>query len=168
MDDSRIDYEDLDGRPAMELEDEEQGGFNWTLVVGLLAAATCIYFVVIDGMKSETYFYTADQAVAQGTELVGQTVRIKGIVEPGTVVGIDGQLRREFRVAEKGKSIKVTYDKAMPDTFDEDMEVVVNGTVDENLVVIADEVLVKCPSRYEGAPPSFEDEEGVTPEQAAL
>lgn len=165
MTEDEIRIEEIEGRPAMELEDEGPEGFNWGLVIGLVVAATVIGFVVIDGMESETYFYTADQAVAQGPELVGQTVRIKGIVEPGTVIGKDGDLGRQFRVAEKGKSISVTYDKAMPDTFDENMEVVVSGTVNDKMVVVADEVLVKCPSRYEGNPPTASEKK---PEQAAL
>jgi len=165
MNEENFHLEDLEGRPAMELEDESPQGFNWGLVIGLVVAATVVGFVVIDGMGAETYFYTADQAVAQGPELVGQTVRVKGIVEPGTVIGSDGQLGREFKVAEKGKSIRVTYNKAMPDTFDENMEVVVSGKVNDEMVVVADEVLVKCPSRYEGAPPTATQKE---PEQASL
>lgn len=165
MSEDEINIEELEGRPSMELEDEGPRGFNWGLVAGLVVAATVIGFVVVDGMGSETYFYTADEAVAQGAELAGQTVRIKGIVEPGTVIGKDGELGRVFRVAEKGKSIQVTYDKAMPDTFDENMEVVVSGKVGDDMIVVADEVLVKCPSRYEGSPPTGEEK---MPEQAAL
>ncbi|MEZ4458920.1 MAG: cytochrome c maturation protein CcmE [bacterium] len=148
-------YDDLDGRPEFSFEEEpEKGGFNWGIVVGLLVIVVGVAFVVLDGMKSQTYFYTVDEAVAQGADLAGQTVRIKGKVEPGSVVGEQGHLGRVFSVTENGKSIKVTYDRAMPDTFAEEREVVVHGTVTDDLVVEADEVLVKCPSKYEGAPPT--------------
>lgn len=127
----------------------------WTVLAILLVAAG-IGFVVFDGLKSETYFYTVDQAVAQGPKLVGQHVRVKGTVEPGSVVGAAGELGRTFRIDENGKSIRVTYDKAMPDTFQENREVVVKGTVNDKMTVVADEVLVKCPSRYEAHPPTAE------------
>jgi cytochrome c-type biogenesis protein CcmE len=152
---SQDSFDDLDARPEFSLEEEdERGGFNWALVVGLLVIVVGVGFLVLDGMESQTYFYTAEEAVAQGEDLAGKTVRIKGKVEPGTVVGEDGRLGREFRVTENGKSIRVVYNRAMPDTFAEDREVVVHGTVSDDLVVEADEVLVKCPSKYEGAPPT--------------
>lgn len=150
-----IDDLESDGPLELELESEDSGkGVNWMIVVGLIVAAIGVTFIVLDGFESETYFYTVDQAVAKGTDIVGETVRVKGIVEPGTIIGEDGELRRTFKVTENGKSLTVTYDKAMPDTFDENMEVVVQGEVQKDLSINADEVLVKCPSRYEGAPPT--------------
>lgn len=150
---------------AFSMEEDESSGFRYGAVIGIVLAAVLVGFMIFDGMEAETYFYTVDEAVAQGDDLIGQTVRIKGTVEPGTIVGEDGELGRTFNVTEKGKSIKVTYNKAMPDTFDEDMEVVVQGKVDDDMMVVADEVLVKCPSRYEGAPPTAMPKSG---EQAAL
>lgn len=144
---------DLDTPFEAELE-ESSGGVSWLLVVGLLVAAVGVTFLAVDGMGAETYFYTVDQAVAQGTDIVGQNVRVKGKVEPGSIVGKAGELERAFRVIENGESIAVVYAKAMPDTFDENMEVVVEGVVGKDMTIDASEVLVKCPSRYEGAPPT--------------
>ena len=144
------------GRPDPGVEDEAPPMAAWS-VIGIVVLICIGAFVVYDGLKSETYFYTVDEAVAQGTDLPGQRVRVKGTVEPGSIVGEDGKLERQFRIAEKGKSLKVSYDRAMPDTFDENMEVVVQGTVSDDMVVVADEVLVKCPSRYEGNPPTAHD-----------
>lgn len=146
-----------EGRADALHEPGEPGGMAWWSVLGIVVVAAAVGFVIWDGLKSETYFYTVDAAVAQGAELPGQHVRVKGTVEPGSVVGNDGELGRTFRIAENGKSIVVTYDRAMPDTFDENMEVVVQGTVNDEMVVEADEVLVKCPSRYEGNPPTAHD-----------
>lgn len=150
----RDEFEPEEGRPADIPEDGEREGMALWSVIGILLVAVAIGFVVFDGLKSETYFYTVSEAVAQGTDLPGQRVRVKGTVEPGSIVGEEGHLGRTFRIAEQGKSLKVTYDKAMPDTFEESVEVVVQGDVGDDMVVVADEVLVKCPSRYEGNPPT--------------
>lgn len=136
-------FDDLESSPSDD-------GTNWAVVVALLVAASLVGYVVFDGLGAETYFYSVDQAVAQGNGIIGETVRIKGQVEPGTIEGEDGTLGRKFRIAEKGKTIWVTYDRALPDTFEEGVEVVAQGTVDKNGTLIADEVMVKCPSRYEG------------------
>ena len=129
-------------------------GINPLVLLVILTAVGFIGYIIFDGFKSETYFYEVDQAVAQGPDLVGQTVRIKGVVEPGSVGGAAGELGRTFRLAHKGKTIAVSYDRALPDTFQENREVVAQGDVDEHYVLKADEVLVKCPSRYEGAAPT--------------
>jgi cytochrome c-type biogenesis protein CcmE len=146
-----LDADDLD---ELEPNEESEGIGNWPVVLAIVFAAALIGYVVMDGMESQTYFYEVDQAVAQGEDLVGQTVRIKGDVEPGSVVGEDGVLGRSFRIAHKGKSLDVRYEKALPDTFKDGVEVVVQGEVDDNYVLQADEVMVKCPSRYEGQPPT--------------
>ncbi|MEM1348157.1 MAG: cytochrome c maturation protein CcmE [Myxococcota bacterium] len=143
-------YDDLDLGAD---EDEEQGmPLGW--IVAILCAAAFVGYILFDGFKSETYFYEVDQAVAQGASLIGKTVRIKGIVEEGSVSGEEGSLGRQFALAERGKSLRISYDKALPDTFKEGMEVVAQGTVNEDYVLVANEVLVKCPSRYEGQAPT--------------
>lgn len=142
------------GPAPLDLEDTGPSGLHPGWVLGLLAGIGLVALMLFDGFQSETYFYEVDQAVAEGPALVGQTVRLKGTVEPGTVEGRDGELGRTFHIAERGKSIQVTYDRALPDTFKEGMEVVAQGRVDQDYVLHADEVLVKCPSRYEGSPPT--------------
>lgn len=142
-------------KPLEHYADATQGqGMHpgWLLVIALAVGFVC--YILFDGMKSETYFYEVDKAVAQGSALVGKTIRIKGKVEEGSVVGEAGQLERTFSIAERGKSLRVRYTKALPDTFKEGMEVVAQGKVDHHYVMQADEVLVKCPSRYEGGAPT--------------
>ena len=137
--------------PELDAEQEEQGfGLGWVIAITL--AVALVGYMFFDGFKSETYFYEVHEAVAQGEALVGQEVRIKGVVEPGTVEGKAGELGRAFRITEEGKSIAVYYDRALPDTFQEGLEVVAHGTVSQDYVLQADEVLVKCPSRYEEGP----------------
>lgn len=151
--------EDYTSAPsALEAPPQEQG-INPIWVVAILMAVGLVGYMIFDGFKSETYFYEVDQAVSQGKSLIGQEVRLKGVVEPGSIVGKQGELGRHFRIAEKGKSIEVYYDKALPDTFQEGLEVVALGRVDDGYVLNAQEVQVKCPSRYEGAPPTSHPKE---------
>ncbi len=146
--------QDGHNEPFEEFDDLESSGADagssWPVVLALLVAVALVGYVVFDGLEAETYFYTVDQAVAQGDDLVGQTVRIKGKVEPGSIEGEAGTLGRKFQVAEKGKTLWVTYNRALPDTFEEGVEVVAQGSVNADYVLVADEVMVKCPSRYEG------------------
>ncbi len=135
------------------LPDDDEGGASWGLIIGVFVAMAAIAFVVFDGMQAETYFFDVHEAVERSDELVGETIRIRGDVQPGTFEGGEGQLESRFKVATEGQSMKIVYRRALPDTFEEDSEVVIQGRLEEGLVMYADEVLVKCPSRYEGAPP---------------
>lgn len=151
--------EELEQMEAERLEpvaDQDEGG-NWHVVIGVLVAAVALGWLVFDGLGSETYFFTVDEAVAaieKNQSMVGEKMRVKGKVLEGTIVGEDGEIGRSFTISEKGRKLRVDYDRAVPDTFKEGAEVVATGTFTSEGKLQADEVLVKCPSRYEGKPPS--------------
>lgn len=149
FDDDDIYSDDLDGN--FSSSDDE--GPSWGLIVGSLVAIAAIAFLVFDGLQAETFFFDADEAVERAEEYVGQTIRVRGTVEPGSYDPALGRIDNTFRISEQGVSMTVVYGRALPDTFQEDSEIVAQGRFDEAHVFHADEVLVKCPSRYEGAPP---------------
>lgn len=137
-----------------EGEIDQAKGLHPFWIVLILVAIGGLSFIMFDGADSETYFFEVDKAVAQASEIKGKVIRIKGTVEPGSIVRTKGKLGTTFRIAAKGQSILVHYDKAMPDTFEEDREIVAQGMVSNTLEMKADEVVVKCPSRYEEQAPT--------------
>lgn len=161
MSDDYLDEIEDYGRHDLEDLDDSEGGSGiqlWLIAAGLVVVTILAGLIIFDGLEAETYFYSVDEAVAQGPDLVGKAVRIKGQVVAGTIEGEPGQLERKFHVSEKGKTMAISYRGVLPDTFEEDVEVVAEGTVNANFELEADEVLVKCPSRYEGGPSSHPDE----------
>jgi cytochrome c-type biogenesis protein CcmE len=159
-DDDELDHLDDELDYGYQNAPAKQGGTNWGVLVGLVLAAAAVAFVVFDGLKSHTYFYSVDEAVHKGDALIGQTIRVRGVVEAGTIIGEPGGLDFRFRLSEQGESMAIAYRRALPDTFAEGTEVVAQGKVDASFTLHADEVLVKCPSRYEGAPPTGNDVAG--------
>ncbi len=153
LDDELLDDELLADQLDYGLDASDDDGPQWGLIIGVFVALAAIGFLVFDGLQNETYFFDVHDAVERGDELAGQTIRIRGEVVPGTHIGEDGQLRNQFDLTTDGESLTVVYERALPDTFEEDSEVVAQGTLNDDFVLYADEVLVKCPSRYEGAPP---------------
>ncbi len=154
LDDELLDEELLADNLDYGLDSSPDDGPQWGMIIGVAVALVAISFLVFDGLQNETYFFDVHEAVERIDELAGQTVRIRGDVQPGTYVGEDGQLRSQFDITSKGEFITVVYERPLPDTFEEDSEIVAQGLLDDQRVLHADEVLVKCPSRYEGAPPS--------------
>jgi len=138
----------------LEAPEPEKEGLNWRLVIGVLASAAILGFLVVDGLGSETYFFTVEEAAAQQSSLVGQKIRVKGDVVEGSIDNYEDRVGRSFEISESGESMRVTYDQAPPDTFEEGVQVVATGTLRKSGTLEADEVLVKCPSRYGKDPPT--------------
>jgi cytochrome c-type biogenesis protein CcmE len=145
-----------DSSPEPERLESSGGddGLNWRFVVGLLIAISGIAYLVVDGLGSETYFFTVDEAVAKSQSMTGHRIRVKGQVVEGSIEGKEGSIGRNFTISAKGETLRVRYRKAMPDTFKPEAKVVATGTLEKPGVLAAEKVLVKCPSRYEGQPPT--------------
>ena len=52
-------------------------------------------------------------------------------------------------IDEKGDKITVVYDGAKPEMLKDEAQAILAGTLDEAGVFIAEELLLKCPSKYE-------------------
>ena len=92
------------------------------------------------------YFYTPAQLLEAHVS-VGRTVRLGGLVKPGTVVRAgDGSV--SFTVEDKLKEIAVSYKGELPDLFREGQGVVCEGDVTGATSVHATQVLAKHDEKY--------------------
>lgn len=109
-------------------------------------------YLFISGFKSESVYYLTVSEVQHNPEKFNRKgMRVSGDVVPGTVTKDFKNQYLEFHIADPdGKSMKVIYKGIIPDTFKEDIQVIVEGKFDraEN-VFKATTVLTKCPSKYE-------------------
>jgi cytochrome c-type biogenesis protein CcmE len=106
-----------------------------------------------------TYFHPADAVLAQKTELVGKRIRMGGHVTKGSIFQKKGTLDYQFDVRPvpamlkhpefANSSVTVRYMGVVPDTFKDDAEVIVTGTLGPDGVFQANDLLAKCPSKYE-------------------
>ena len=82
-------------------------------------------------------------------------VKVSGQVVPGTYERVPGELLHRFVIHDlEDESVRfpVEWRDALPDTFSEEVEVVVEGRFNEAGVFEATTLLTKCGSRYEAAP----------------
>ncbi|MEQ8274518.1 MAG: cytochrome c maturation protein CcmE [Deltaproteobacteria bacterium] len=111
--------------------------------------------------ESLTYFHGADVVMAKQGEFVGKRIKMGGHVAKGTIFQKGGTLEYQFDVQpvpqmlkhpeQMGKTITVRYTGVVPDTFKDDAEVIVTGSLARDGVFEAQELLAKCPSKYEAA-----------------
>lgn len=119
--------------------------------LGLILAA--FGYLFMSGMKaSQVYYLTVNEYKERaGTLVPDEPFRVSGRVEPDSVVLSDTGLDLQFTVYEPGResaTLAVAYHGVVPDTFMENSEVVVEGTM-RNGVFEAHTLLAKCPSKYE-------------------
>ena len=95
------------------------------------------------------YIPVSDIAANQA-QYEGKSLQIIGAVEPGSLIRTDdGSI--SFTLIDDGGSIKVTYRGVPPQNLeDEGNQVVVLGTLGDEGEIESTQLLVKCPSKYEG------------------
>lgn len=128
-------------------------------MVGLVGVAAVITYLVWTGV-SETmvYYLTPSELLAKVSEdptFADVGVKVSGKVIPGTYERVQGELLHRFRVrdlVDESVTFEVEYRDALPDTFTDEAEVVLEGRLGSDGVFQATTLLTKCGSRYEAAP----------------
>lgn len=119
------------------------------LIAVLLAVSVGLAY---DSMTNYMNPYISVAEVASSPlKYVGKSLQVIGVVEPGSLeLTNDGSLNFVL-IDETGSSIKVTYRGIPPNNMeDEGNSVVVLGELGANGEIQSEELLVKCPSKYEG------------------
>lgn len=99
--------------------------------------------------SSLTYFLSPRQVEAKPPP-VGETFRLGGIVEAGTVSAVihNGVPVISFAVTDGKAAVKIAYSGVLPDLFRAGQGVVVIGALEKNGTFLADEVLAKHGADY--------------------
>jgi len=86
--------------------------------------------------------------VASGKAPVGQAIRVGGMVVADSWRASDDSLQGEFKVTDYQAEVTVRYDGRLPDMFSEGEGAVASGTLNDEGVLIATEVLAKHDENY--------------------
>ena len=148
------------------------------VIGGLLILASVIYLIVSSTQASAEYFLTIDELRAQGQSVVGKNLRVSGAVigdsiqyDPQTltltfdvahVPGDNKEVEREGGLAAvlhaavidpSRNRVTVTYSGPKPDLLKNEAQAIMTGQMGTDGVFHADELLLKCPTKYEEAVP---------------
>ncbi len=140
---------------------------------GLIIAAV-VYLVVSSTQAAAQYYYTIDEALTKSAEVEGRTLKLSGAVDGESIAYDTETLTLSFSMANvpadldeierKGGLAKVLYDALRdpnasrldvvyvgpkPDLLRHEAQAIVTGKLGEDGVFYADELLLKCPTRYE-------------------
>jgi cytochrome c-type biogenesis protein CcmE len=150
------------------------------IIGGLVIVAGIIYLMASSLSASAQYFLTVDEVIAkeQTGELDGRNIRVSGAVLGDTIdydidslelsftianVPADNQLIAEQgglakalhdAVIDPNRSrLKVLYNGPIPDLLQNEAQAILTGEMLPSGEFLADEILLKCPTKYEGDVP---------------
>lgn len=115
-----------------------------TIVIGASIAAALVFMALGQNLN---LFYTPTQ-VAAGEAPMAKRIRVGGMVKEGSVIRSDSSLDIEFVVTDYAADTTVRYSKLVPDMFAEGEGVVATGSLNDEGVLIASEVLAKHDETY--------------------
>ncbi len=147
---------------------KKRSGSKFKLAIGGLLILAAVGYLIISGTASGArYFITIDELL-KNPKYVGQTVRISGAVIGETIKYDPAKLLIEFTVANvaqdpqdlgqalhdavgdpKATRMQVRVENQVkPDLLKNEAQAILTGKLGSDGVFRADELLLKCPSRY--------------------
>lgn len=148
------------------------------LVGGFLIVAAIVYLIASSTQAAAQYYLTIDELFARGDDGGDRDIKISGVVDGDTIQYDIKNLTLRFTIANvpadldkieeagglaealhialedpKGSRLEVEYIGVMPDLLRHEAQAIVTGTMGEDGIFHAYELLLKCPTRYEDEVP---------------
>ena len=151
---------------------------NKFVIGGILILGAVIFLIWTSTAANAEYFLTIDELNAKGSNILDKNLRVSGAVlgdsiqydaqsltlsfEVAHVPGDNAELETEGGLAEalhqavmdpSRARMKVVYVGAKPDLLRNEAQAIMTGHLGNDGIFYADELLLKCPTRYEEAVP---------------
>ncbi|HVN15333.1 MAG TPA: cytochrome c maturation protein CcmE [Anaerolineales bacterium] len=148
------------------------------IIGGVLILAAVAYLIVSSTQQNAEYFMTINELNAKGQSAIGQSLRVSGAVVGDTIQYDPQTLTLTFEVANvpgdnaeidaqgglaavlhqavidpNRSRIKVIYNGPKPDLLKNEAQAIMTGHLGTDGQFHADELLLKCPTRYQDAVP---------------
>ncbi len=118
-------------------------------MIGLgLAALGIASALVLNAFNRNLVFFFTPTQVANGEVPKGQSFRIGGMVEAGTLTRENDGLTVHFVMSDTVQRVPVTYKGILPDLFKEGKGAVAQGRLSSEGTFVASEVLAKHDENY--------------------
>ncbi len=150
------------------------GGRAKFLIGGLLIVAAVVYLIVSSTQASAQYYLTIDELISKGEEVSDRDIKISGAVDGDTIDYDSKSLTLRFTIVnvpgdldeieEAGglaevlhnavtdptaSRLEVEYTGPMPDLLRDEAQAIITGRMGADGIFYADELLLKCPTRYD-------------------
>ena len=125
------------------------------MVMVALCALGAVAALVLAALEDDIVFFYSPTDLTEKELRPGQTLRLGGLVEEGSVKTAADGVTTEFVITDLNKTIPVRFAGLLPDLFREGQGVVSQGKLGPDGVFVASEVLAKHDENY--MPPEVAD-----------
>lgn len=120
-----------------------------TAVVLTAALGSLMYTSLAEGTE---YYKHVDEVMVDSAAWHGKKLQLHGFVVEKSILRKPGTLEYIFQIHNKGHVVNARYTGIVPDTFQDNSEVVIKGHLGpDGFAVEPGGVMAKCPSKYEAA-----------------
>ncbi len=126
------------------------------ILASVVVVAGAVAYLLTSSMKQGAEYYKhVDEVVSNVGAWHGKRLQVHGHVVDGSIEQAKGTLLYRFKIESRPPRppavISASYEGLVPDTFKGGAEVVAKGTLtpDNQLAVVPDGIMAKCPSKYE-------------------
>jgi len=119
-------------------------------VVAIMVAVGVLAFLALGGIgENLVYYWSPTELEASGDKALGATIRLGGLVEPGSIQHSEDGLSLKFSVTDGEASIPISTTSVPPAMFREGVGVVVEGSVNRAGQFETHRLLVKHDNQYQ-------------------
>jgi cytochrome c-type biogenesis protein CcmE len=119
------------------------------IIGGAVIALAIVYLIFTTAQSTASYFLTVEELYDKDSEIYDRNVRVSGMVVGDSVDFNSRDLILQFEITgESGETLPVVFNGPKPDQMRQDAEAIIQGKYDGSEFT-AQELLLKCPSRYE-------------------
>jgi cytochrome c-type biogenesis protein CcmE len=144
------------------------------IVAGLLVVVAVAYLIISSTGSTAQFFLTVQELQQMGDEVLGRNITVSGAVLGETIVydamapqvtftvvhvpadpkaveaaGGLAQVLHDATLDPTRPRLDVVYRGVKPDLLTNEAQAIMRGRLDEDRRFVADDLLLKCPSRYE-------------------
>lgn len=121
---------------------------KWAMTAAMVLALGGVgYALYVQTGASMTYYYEANEV--DPARFIGERIKLSGIVLADSISRDPATLRTDFTIDGGVRKHRVSYTGPVPDIFGPGIQVVVTGAFTESGLFVGDELLAKCPSKYQ-------------------
>ena len=120
------------------------------LSVGATVVVAAIAYLMFSGTTGRTaYFLTVPELHQKLLAFQGEPVRVAGKVTTDTIHWDVQNLSLHFSIGEGSIRIPVSYKGIKPDMFQAGADVIVEGKIGQDGILVASNLMTSCPSKYQ-------------------
>ena len=125
-----------------------------SFIIGGLAIVAAVIYLVYANTQANALYYMTVSELKHCTICTTQSVRVAGVVQRGSIVRDDQKQLVTFVIAQGVQQLAVSYNGVVPDIFGPGIEVVVEGHYTGQGPFQAQNLLAKCPSKFQAVTPA--------------